>query len=58
MNASTGIQHEGFTAWVKDKGVKITGVEPAKFPGRGLGIVARRRIEVTEIQSLDPLSSG
>ena len=41
-----GAQHEAFTTWAKAQGVKINGVEPGKISGRGLGIVARRRIEV------------
>lgn len=41
-----GAQHEEFKTWAKARGVRTNGVEPAKFIGRGLGIVARRRIEV------------
>lgn len=41
-----GAQHEAFTKWVKAEGVRIDGVRPAKISGRGLGIVAERRIEV------------
>ena len=46
-------QHDQFTAWAKEQGVKINGVGPAKISGRGLGIIAQRRIEVqTPIQRL------
>lgn len=44
--SSPGAPHGAFTTWATAQGVKINGVEPAKISGRGLGIVARRRIEV------------
>ena len=40
-------QYEEFTAWVKQQGVKVNGVMPAKLPERGIGIVAQRHIEVS-----------
>lgn len=43
-----GSQHDQFTAWAKEQGVKINGVGPAKISGRGLGIIAQRRIEVQD----------
>ncbi|KAK3172786.1 hypothetical protein OEA41_006111 [Lepraria neglecta] len=43
-----GPQHDQFTAWAKKKGVKINGVGPARISGRGLGIIAQRRIEAGE----------
>ena len=50
-----GRQHEVFVAWAKTQGVKIDGVKPAEIQGRGLGIVAQRRIEVQTILALDLL---
>lgn len=44
-----GHQHEEFTAWAREQGVEINGVEPAKFPGRGLGVIARCKIEVKRV---------
>ena len=47
IKASPGYQHEKFTIWVKQQGVKVNSVEPGSFPGRGLGIIAQHKIEVT-----------
>lgn len=41
-------RHEEFTAWAKQQGIQVNGVGPARILGHGLGIVAQRRIEVTE----------
>lgn len=41
-----GEQHEVFTTWAKERGVKINAVGPARICGRGLGIVATRKIKV------------
>jgi hypothetical protein len=38
--------HVSFTQWAKSQGVEINGVAPADFPGRRLGMVATREIEV------------
>lgn len=43
-----GAHHEKFTAWAKQQGIQVNGVGPARISGQGLGIVAQRRIEVTE----------
>lgn len=53
MMASPGSQHENFTVWAKEQGVKIHGVTPARTANRGLGIVAQRRIEVTKFHYRD-----
>lgn len=45
---STGSEHEAFTAWSRERGVTISAVLAARIPGRGLGIVAERRIEVNQ----------
>ncbi len=41
-----GNEHELFISWVKERGVCISGVGPAKIEGRGLGLVAQREIKV------------
>ena len=38
---------EDFAAWATSKGVVLAGVEPQQMPGRGIGIVSTRRIEVS-----------
>ncbi|RAL10564.1 uncharacterized protein BO97DRAFT_393889 [Aspergillus homomorphus CBS 101889] len=43
-----GEQHEAFTEWALSQGVIANGVSPARFPGRGLGMIATRRIEKDE----------
>ena len=46
---SAGPQHERFTKWAREQNIRINGVGPAQVSGRGLGIIAQRRIEVDEI---------
>lgn len=48
MMSPPGVHHEKFTAWAKQQGIRVNGVGPARISGHGLGIVAQRRIEVTE----------
>ncbi|RAH75529.1 uncharacterized protein BO66DRAFT_310466 [Aspergillus aculeatinus CBS 121060] len=43
-----GEQHEAFTEWALSQGIAINGVSPARFPGRGLGMIATRHIEKDE----------
>lgn len=38
---------DAFTTWSRERGVRIDGVTAAESPGRGRGIVAQRRIEVS-----------
>jgi hypothetical protein len=38
--------HEEFTKWAIERGVKINGIKPHKFEGRGLGIIAETDFEV------------
>ena len=47
-----GEKHVIFTNWAQARGVKISGVVPARFPGRGLGIAATRKIQVALIYLL------
>lgn len=37
---------ETFTQWGQARGVKLNGIAAHRFPGRGLGIQAVKRIEV------------
>lgn len=47
-----GEQHELFTEWAISQGIIANGVSPARFPGRGLGMIATRNIKVPRIYSL------
>jgi hypothetical protein len=38
--------HEEFTKWAVDRGVKINDVSAHRFNGRGLGIIADKKLEV------------
>jgi hypothetical protein len=38
--------HEKFTDWAIEKGVKINGIRPHRFEGRGLGIIAEKDLKV------------
>jgi hypothetical protein len=42
-----GEQHTKFIDWVKSNGVDINGIAPARFLGRGMGIVAAKDIKVS-----------
>lgn len=41
-----GEDHEAFTEWALAQGIFTNGVTPARFPGRGLGMMATRKIKV------------
>jgi hypothetical protein len=43
---SPGEKHISFMHWAISQGIQINGVAPARFPGRRLGMVATRTIEV------------
>jgi hypothetical protein len=43
--------HHEFTAWAVKNGLNINGIAPHRFPGRGLGIVAVERHEVSLIST-------
>jgi hypothetical protein len=43
-----GEKHAAFTDWALSHGVVANGVTPARFPGRGLGMIATRGIKVRE----------
>lgn len=40
-------KHHEFTTWAVKDGLDINGIAPHRFPGRGLGIVAVERHEVS-----------
>ena len=44
--SSPGPQHVVFVNWAECHGVQIDGCKAASIPGRGLGVVACRQIEV------------
>jgi hypothetical protein len=41
-----GEDHEQFVQWAISQGVIVDGVGPARFQGRGLGMIAMRDIQV------------
>lgn len=41
-----GEDHAAFTEWALNQGVVANGVTPARFPGRGLGMIATQKIKV------------
>ncbi|KAJ5116414.1 hypothetical protein N7456_000762 [Penicillium angulare] len=45
---SPGDEHVAFTEWSLAQGVIANGVTPARFPGRGLGMIATRKIKKGE----------
>lgn len=42
-----GENHTRFIEWAESKGVEIDGIAPARFVGRGMGIVAAKDIKVS-----------
>ncbi|CRG82956.1 SET domain-containing protein 4 [Talaromyces islandicus] len=54
--SSPGEEHTSFMQWSLAQGVEINGVEPARFPGRGLGMVASRDIQANEVMVSVPVS--
>jgi hypothetical protein len=42
-----GPNHTEFVSWAKSHGVEINGIAPARFVGRGMGIVAAQDIKVS-----------
>ncbi|KAB8277758.1 hypothetical protein BDV30DRAFT_204942 [Aspergillus minisclerotigenes] len=47
MDESPGKEHVAFTKWAISKGIEINGIAPARFPGRRLGMIATKTIEVS-----------
>jgi hypothetical protein len=42
-------KHHDFATWVVDHGVKLNGISAHQFPGRGVGIIADKRHEVSAV---------
>ncbi|KAG2416683.1 hypothetical protein HFD88_007899 [Aspergillus terreus] len=57
MASSPGPEHETFTQWALSNGVQINGIAPARFPGRGTGMIATRTIEENETILMVPPKS-
>ncbi|KAL9120407.1 MAG: hypothetical protein Q9187_003030 [Circinaria calcarea] len=49
--------HERFIDWAKKQGVSIDGVWPAGIAGRGIGIIAQRKIKAGELLVTVPTSA-
>jgi hypothetical protein len=47
-------KHHDFTAWAVRNGLDINGIAPHRFPGRGLGIIAVKRHEVSHNSTRRP----
>ncbi|KAJ5613545.1 hypothetical protein N7528_007199 [Penicillium herquei] len=54
---SPGENHDAFTNWALAQGVIANGVTPARFPGRGLGMIATRKIQKGETVVQVPTST-
>ncbi|KAH8426411.1 uncharacterized protein LDX57_004149 [Aspergillus melleus] len=52
-----GEDHEQFTDWAIAQGILVNGVYPARFPGRGLGMIAMRSLEEGEAIVTVPLTA-
>lgn len=48
-----GEEHANFVDWAEHNGVTISGIAPAKFVDRGMGIVAARDLQVSTCLSLN-----
>jgi hypothetical protein len=44
-----GDEHSEFVEWATANGVDINGIAPARFSGRGMGIVAAKDIKVSSL---------
>lgn len=49
-----GEQHTQFVDWATSNGVEIDGIAPARFSGRGMGIVAAKDIKVSPAHQSHP----
>ena len=41
--------------WAKDKGVGLNGITPQRTPGRGVGVVATRKLKVMDSNLVEAL---
>ncbi|RDW79257.1 uncharacterized protein DSM5745_06109 [Aspergillus mulundensis] len=56
MDLSPGAEHTALTQWAVSHGINIKGIAPARFPGRGLGMVATRVIRKNETMLSVPVN--
>jgi hypothetical protein len=47
-----GDEHSEFVEWAAANGVDINGIAPARFSGRGMGIVAAKDVKVSSLTIL------
>lgn len=45
--------HEEFTEWALAQGLNLNGIAIHRFPGRGVGIIAERELNVCEAEYFD-----
>lgn len=53
-----GANHEAFTEWALSQGVMTDAVTPARFPGRGLGMMATRKIKVGRSKPIETANNA
>ena len=58
MDETLGSEHHEFLQWAASEGIVVQGVAPAKFPGRGLGMVATRSIQVSQSMCPDSINAS
>ncbi|KAF2184825.1 SET domain-containing protein [Zopfia rhizophila CBS 207.26] len=49
---SPGEEHDRFVEWAQKQGIEINGVGPARFAGRGMGIVAAKDLKIPKNVSI------
>ncbi|KAL2864522.1 uncharacterized protein BJX67DRAFT_373875 [Aspergillus lucknowensis] len=55
MSGAPGEKHLKFLRWAVSRGIEINGIAPARFPGRGLGMITTRAIEEDEVMLSVPV---
>lgn len=43
--------HANLMEWAKERGVTINGVQPARLPHKGMGVIATRPLKVHTLES-------
>jgi hypothetical protein len=51
MALDPGEEHTIFVDWAKENGIMVNGIAPARFVGRGMGIVAAQDLKVRLLMS-------
>jgi hypothetical protein len=49
QNEAKDADHLRFLEWALSNGIELNGLAPCRFPGRGMGMIATRTIEVSQI---------